>query len=154
MLHWIKNTALELIGQGGLGYSFGGLKDTSGKEYCDAVRDFAYVPPNYLLTYSCSDRIQTLIRPMLTRAVVVRQFLPFFSELGTAGFRRWAVRWLPIDSVQKILRIVDVMDRTARLVFSSRMSKLQSGETEEKSFHGGGEGRDLMSILCEPCAYT
>lgn len=43
MLHWVKRTALELIGQGGLGYSFGRLDSESANNYSDAVRNFAYV---------------------------------------------------------------------------------------------------------------
>lgn len=41
MLHWLSRTALELIGQGGLGYSFENFEDdTLEHEYTRAVKDF------------------------------------------------------------------------------------------------------------------
>lgn len=49
MLHWVKRTALELIGQGGLGYSFGRLDSESANNYSDAVRNFAYIYTNSLV---------------------------------------------------------------------------------------------------------
>lgn len=85
---------------------------------------------------------------MLTKTVIVRQFLPFFIHIGTAGFRRWAVRWLPIDSVQKLRQIVNVMERIARLVLTERLGHPQDEALEGKESLKKDEGRDLMSILC------
>lgn len=85
---------------------------------------------------------------MLTKTVIVRQFLPFFIHIGPAGFRRWAVRWLPIDSVQKLRQIVNVMERIARLVLNDRLGQPQGEALEEKKTLRNDEGRDLMSILC------
>lgn len=85
---------------------------------------------------------------MLTKTVIVRQFLPFFIHIGSAGFRRWAVRWLPIESVQKLRQIVNVMERIARLVLNDRLGQPQGEAPEEKKTLRNDEGRDLMSILC------
>jgi hypothetical protein len=46
VLHWVTRTALELIGQSGMGYSFDPLAD--GKDYhpySRSVKRFVYVPP-------------------------------------------------------------------------------------------------------------
>lgn len=43
MMEWMSRTALELVGQGGLGYSFDALNENARNEYADAVRHFAYV---------------------------------------------------------------------------------------------------------------
>jgi hypothetical protein len=44
MLHWLSRTALELIGQGGLGYSFEDFSDNgSQNEYTRAVQEFGFV---------------------------------------------------------------------------------------------------------------
>lgn len=38
MLSWMGRTALELIGQAGLGYSFNVLTDNSPNEFLDALK--------------------------------------------------------------------------------------------------------------------
>lgn len=43
MLEWMGRTALELIGQGGLGYSFDPLVAHTTNEFGDALKEFAYV---------------------------------------------------------------------------------------------------------------
>ncbi|OCB90637.1 cytochrome P450 [Sanghuangporus baumii] len=48
MLYWLKRTALEIIGQGGLGYSFGPLDSTTRSEYSESVKNFASIGPAWL----------------------------------------------------------------------------------------------------------
>lgn len=43
LLNWMGRTALELIGQGGLGYSFDSLVDDEHNEFGDAIKSLAYV---------------------------------------------------------------------------------------------------------------
>ena len=43
MLDWMGRTALELIGQGGLGYSFDPLTSESREEFTEAIKSFMYV---------------------------------------------------------------------------------------------------------------
>ena len=43
VLEWMGRTALELIGQGGLGYSFDPLVTNKPNQYGDALKNFAYV---------------------------------------------------------------------------------------------------------------
>lgn len=44
MLHWMHRTALELVGQGGLGYSFDPLnEDVPYNDYAKAMKDLSYV---------------------------------------------------------------------------------------------------------------
>lgn len=38
MLHWTGRAALELVGQGGLGYSFGSLASEMQDDYGDALK--------------------------------------------------------------------------------------------------------------------
>ena len=45
MLAWMGRTALELIGQAGLGYSFDPLVADSMDEFAGAVKSFGYVTP-------------------------------------------------------------------------------------------------------------
>lgn len=44
VLNWMTRTALELIGQGGLGYSFDPLTEDKRNPFADALKQFMYVP--------------------------------------------------------------------------------------------------------------
>ena len=41
MLNWFGRTALELVGQGGLGYSFDSLVDDNSNAFGDALKGLA-----------------------------------------------------------------------------------------------------------------
>lgn len=43
MMEWMSRVALELVGQGGLGYNFNTLDEGVMNEYTLAVREFQYV---------------------------------------------------------------------------------------------------------------
>jgi hypothetical protein len=43
MLEWMSRTALEYIGQAGLGYSFESFSKESTNEYSRAIKDFLFV---------------------------------------------------------------------------------------------------------------
>lgn len=43
ILHWMGRTALELIGQGGLGYSFDPLVEDVSNHFAEAVKNLVYV---------------------------------------------------------------------------------------------------------------
>ena len=43
MLTWMGRTALELVGQGGLGYSFDPLVANTHNDFGEAIKTFLYV---------------------------------------------------------------------------------------------------------------
>ena len=61
MLDWMGRTALELIGQGGLGYSFDPLTEDKADEFAESLKGFLYGPcllvfPNVKLTCGSQPR--------------------------------------------------------------------------------------------------
>lgn len=56
MLSWMSRTALELIGQAGLGYSFDPLVADHQDEFAAAVKEFQYV----LQFVYCSSLVLTM----------------------------------------------------------------------------------------------
>lgn len=74
-------------------------------------------------------------------------FLPYFSNLGTAAFRRWALQLLPSENVKLLIDATDVMDETSRTVFYHKKAALEKGDDDVVLQIG--EGRDIMSILSE-----
>lgn len=43
MLGWLTRFAMELIGKGGLGYSFASFNENTSNEFSDAVKSLLYV---------------------------------------------------------------------------------------------------------------
>lgn len=50
MLGWMGRTALELIGQGGLGHSFDPLTRDVADDFADSVKAYLYVFPHLNMT--------------------------------------------------------------------------------------------------------
>ncbi|KAF7974851.1 hypothetical protein HWV62_11087, partial [Athelia sp. TMB] len=91
MVHWFGRTALELIGQSGIGYSFDNLDEGPPHPYSLAVKSLAFLP-----------------------------LLPYVSELGTPAFRRALVERIPSEDVQNVRRIVDMMEEVSRDIVHSK----------------------------------
>ncbi len=85
--------------------------------------------------------------PQLARSVVLRGLFPIAIKLGPASFRRWIVERTPIENVQQLRRISDVMHNRSVQIFNEKKAMLESGDDAIK--HQIGEGRDIMSILRE-----
>ncbi|OBZ67715.1 hypothetical protein A0H81_12340 [Grifola frondosa] len=124
MLGWMGRTALELIGQAGLGYSFDPL-----------VRD---VPDAF------GDAVKSLV-PTLFEIAFFRRALPLVPEIGSPAFRRKVLGMLPIKGIQKLLAIVDTIHMRSTEIFVAKKDALLKGD--ESILQQIGEGKDLMSIL-------
>lgn len=124
MLEWLNRTALELMGQGGLGYSFDCLKEGYANPYSVAVKNLA---------------------PTILKVSVARKFLPFLINIGPPYFRRFIVKILPWKALKEICSIVDIMDETSMKVFEEKKRALSKGDNTV--LHQVGEGKDIMSIL-------
>ncbi|KAH7928041.1 cytochrome P450 [Leucogyrophana mollusca] len=124
MLEWFSRTALELVGQSGLGYSFDGLKEDSENQYSRAVKN---------------------LLPALFKTAIPRQLLPWAVKIGTLGFRRFIIKNTPWKALKEVDDIVDTMDKMTTQVFRSKKEALENGDdtvTEQV-----GQGKDIMSIL-------
>ncbi|KAG2130367.1 cytochrome P450 [Suillus clintonianus] len=124
MLEWLNRTALELVGQSGLGYSFDCLKEGDVNPYSIAVKN---------------------LLPSIYKLSVVRQFLPLLINVGTPNLRRFVVKIFPWKAVKEISDIVDVMHKTSMEVFEEKKRAISEGD--DAVLHQVGEGKDIMSIL-------
>ncbi|KZP14916.1 cytochrome P450 [Athelia psychrophila] len=122
MLHWFGRTALEFVGQSGLGYSFDNLDDGPPHPYALSVKSFF---------------------PALFRLQLLQHLVPYMPELGPPSLRRAFVKLVPSADVQNLRKIVDMMDKTSHEIVQSK----QQGGLAEHERVGGG--KDIMSILLE-----
>ncbi|KAI0689235.1 cytochrome P450 [Cytidiella melzeri] len=124
MLHWMNRTALELIGQGGLGYSFDPLTEDAIHPFGEAIKDL--VPTAWALT-------------------PFRMLSHRLRKLGSPGFQRWVAERWPNPHVQKAIHVIDTLESTSRHVYHGKKAALEKGD--ETVVHQVGEGKDIMSIL-------
>lgn len=124
MLEWLDRTALELVGQCGLGYSFDCMKEGYANPYSAAVKN---------------------LLPTLFKLSVARKFLPFLINVGSPNFRRFVVKNFPWKALREICSIVDVMDEITTKVFEEKKRALSKGDGAV--LHQFQEGKDIMSIL-------
>ncbi|KAH9949926.1 cytochrome P450 monooxygenase [Amylocystis lapponica] len=124
VLNWMGRAALELVGQGGLGYSFDKLVEDQPNALGDALKS---------------------LMPVLFALDIPLRTSPYFSAIGSATFRRRVLDMMPHKQTQKLKDIVDTMWDAACTIFDAKKSALQAGD--EAVMKQIGEGKDIMSIL-------
>ncbi|KAI0072182.1 cytochrome P450 [Panus rudis PR-1116 ss-1] len=125
ILRWMHRTALELVGQGGLGHSFDPLTDPGYySEYAQAMKDFF---------------------PTVFSLSVWRIVSDIFHGVGSRQLRRWIVEKLPSRRVQHLKHIVDVMDASTREILRTKRAALAAGD--EAVVQQVAKGNDILSIL-------
>ncbi|KAI0058967.1 cytochrome P450 [Artomyces pyxidatus] len=124
LLDWLGRLALELISQGGLGYTFNSL-DPGGEEneFGKAIKE-------------CF--------PTISKLVKFRSIYPFVSR-WPSRFLRLMGACLPIPMVHNIMHIKDVMYDNTKKVFDEKKALLKKGD--EDFTNQVGEGKDIISIL-------
>jgi len=121
MLQWLSRTALEIIGQGGLGHTFDSLEQPEPNPMADAIKS-----------------IPLLISPFL----VFRPLLPFFLGFSTAEVRKRLADWIPIPRLQRLRKMSTLLEDTAKDVLASRRAGIANGSDDSSR-----KGSDLMTIL-------
>ncbi|RDX41926.1 cytochrome P450 [Lentinus brumalis] len=124
ILGWMGRTALELIGQGGLGYSFDPLIADSYDEYAEAVKAFV---------------------PAVAKTRAFGFIMPYLRYLGPAWFRRMLLDMVPSKKIQKIKTNSDIVHTKSKEIFLAKKSAIERGDQE--LLHTVGEGKDIMSVL-------
>ncbi|OCH86572.1 cytochrome P450 [Obba rivulosa] len=124
ILHWTGRAALELVGQGGLGYSFDPLTEDVSNALGDAIKAFmpTFVP---LQTY--------------------RRLLPYVADLGPPKFRRFVLDMIPDPTLQKLKKISDTVAEQSKAIFYEKKAALE--RKDDIAMHQIGEGKDIMSVL-------
>ncbi|KJA19451.1 hypothetical protein HYPSUDRAFT_69198 [Hypholoma sublateritium FD-334 SS-4] len=126
VLSWMSRTALELIGQSGLGYSFDPLT-------IDAV------------PHRFSTSVKQLTVSLMKINTPRRYLLPTFVKYTTPSIRRALANLVNWKDLQDIRRIVDVIHETSVEIFESKKKALAEGD--EAVQRQIGHGKDILSIL-------
>ncbi|OBZ67961.1 Docosahexaenoic acid omega-hydroxylase CYP4F3 [Grifola frondosa] len=124
VLNWMGRTALELIGQSGLGYSFDSLVADVPNVHGEAVKSFI---------------------PATHKLVILQRLFPNVTSYGSPGFRRAVIDVIPFQPLQRLKHIVDTMHAKSIEIFTAKKTALDKGD--EALVLQVGEGKDIMSIL-------
>ncbi|KAF5371889.1 hypothetical protein D9757_010589 [Collybiopsis confluens] len=126
ILSWMGRTALEVIGQAGLGYSFDPLVgEESAHQYTKIIKQLA----------------PTVMRLQFYRTNVLHRV----SNIGTPRFRRFVVNLLPWKDLHDVRDMVDYMYETASGIYKIKKQALEEGGETVRQQIGGG--KDLISTL-------
>ena len=90
-----------------------------------------------------------LFSPAVGDVVWTQEITPYLSYLGPAWFRRFLLNLVPIAKVQRLKSITDVLSTRLEQIYYAKKTALESGD--EELLNSLGEGKDVMSVLCE-CA--
>ncbi|CUA72706.1 Cytochrome P450 4V2 [Rhizoctonia solani] len=118
---WMSNVALEMIGQAGVGYSFG-VMENKEPEYLDASRQ---------------------VFPLINNMWYIRPFLPTLMKIGPARFRRFVVDRLSFEPVKQFQKASDIMNQMATEVYTQKKRALANGTLESEI----AAGNDIISML-------
>ncbi|OSX63042.1 hypothetical protein POSPLADRAFT_1046379 [Postia placenta MAD-698-R-SB12] len=126
ILDWMSRTALELVGQAGLGYSFDPLIRDKADSYAEALK--ALIPTAFTLrTYL--------------------PFLPYVMKIGTPAMRRRILELIPSTRLQRVKEISDAVDAHSKRIFKQKKQAMTQGD--EAVLKQVGEGRDILSRLMQ-----
>ncbi|EUC53867.1 cytochrome P450 family protein [Rhizoctonia solani AG-3 Rhs1AP] len=118
VLRWCSATALELIGQAGLGHTFG-IYEGKDSEYIHAVKNFL---------------------PALAKVRPFRALFPLIYRIVPAPLQRKLAEWVPNPHIRALKKIVDIQDKQAQDILTRKKEALKDKRTSE-------EMHDIMSVL-------
>ncbi|EPQ52971.1 cytochrome P450 [Gloeophyllum trabeum ATCC 11539] len=126
MLDYMMRTALEGIGQAGLGHSYEALSKGDGNS------------PFRLA-------LRGLIPAIFSLQIERQMLLPAILSITSPSIRRQLVDMTPSRRLHKLRDIVDCMYKTNKQVLEEKKQALREGE--EKVSKQVGQGRDIVSVL-------
>ncbi|KAH9927286.1 cytochrome P450 monooxygenase [Fomitopsis serialis] len=124
MAGWMGRTALELIGQGGLGYSFDKLVDDTKDPLAIALK---------------------LLFPIVTKLTVLPLLLPYLREIIPPSLRGTLARMVPISTAREMKYNADYIAQRSQDIFNMKKRALEQGDAAVAEQIG--RGKDIMSIL-------
>ena len=85
--------------------------------------------------------------PFLAQNGPILSFAEYLKYLGPASFRSAMIDWLPFPALKRLRDVVHKVDVDTNIIYEEKKACLDAGE--EGFMKQVGEGKDIMSILCE-----
>ncbi|KAI0247114.1 cytochrome P450, partial [Lactifluus subvellereus] len=122
---WMGKVALELIGQAGLGYSFGTLEGRNDQFY-NAIKEFA---------------------PTASTLVVPRTLFPYLHRIFHPKILKFMGQVAPWKNLNHLIKLADIMNVNSRGIYETKKRLLESGD--DATVKQAGDGKDIISLLMQ-----
>ncbi|KAJ7935175.1 cytochrome P450 [Mycena leptocephala] len=119
MLKILSTTALEFIGQAGLGHSFASQSDA-----LEGMKQLLFAAK---------------------RMIIPMQVLPFLLRTTPPALRRWMIDFVPLPNLRLARDLVDVMDKNSRTILEKKRDAIAKGDVAV--MEQIGQGKDITSLL-------
>lgn len=83
--------------------------------------------------------------------MISRLFLPYVVNIGTPALRRKILDFLPLPAGKALARVSDTLHREAKKIVQGKKDALVKGDEAAQQLVSNGNGKDIMSVLCELC---
>ena len=144
MLTWMARTALELMGQAGLGYSFDPLERDSTDPYGYALKNLTCVHSTLVLLLTVEK--VTLNSPALQSLMMYRNITVVARTLFPTWVNRAIVGMFPKGTeLHSVKETVDTMSSRSREIYNAKKLALKKGDAEVTK--QVAEGKDVMSLF-------
>ncbi|KAF9455886.1 cytochrome P450 [Collybia nuda] len=120
MLHILGTTALEFIGQAGLGHSFAASRSGT----LEGMKQLLFAAK---------------------RMIVPMQALPFLLRIAPSTFRRKLIDLVPLPDLHLARDLVDILDKNSRAILKGKREAIAKGGSA--IIEQFGQGKDAMSLL-------
>ncbi|KAH9023443.1 cytochrome P450 [Lactarius pseudohatsudake] len=120
---WMGRFALELIGQAGLGYSFG-IFEGRDDEYCRALKEWV---------------------PTASSLAVPRSLFPYIDKIFHPKVLKFLGRTLPWPKLNYLMDLAETLDSKARDIHEAKKRLLELGD--DATVKHVGDGNDIISLL-------
>ncbi|KAH9039749.1 cytochrome P450 [Lactarius hengduanensis] len=120
---WMGKLSLELIGQAGLGYSFG-IFEGRDDEYCKALKEWI---------------------PTQSSLAVLQNLLPYVDNIFHPKVLKFLGRTLPWPKLHYFMDIVETVNSKSRAIYEAKKRLLESGD--DATVKQVGDGKDIISLL-------
>ncbi|KAH9066038.1 cytochrome P450 [Lactarius deliciosus] len=120
---WMGKLALELIGQAGLGYSFG-IFEGRDDEYCRALKEWI---------------------PAQSSLAVSQNLLPYVDNILHPKVLKFLGRTLPWPKLHHFMDLAETLNSKSRGIHEAKKRLLESGD--DATVKQVGDGKDIISLL-------
>ncbi|KAH9165536.1 cytochrome P450 [Lactarius sanguifluus] len=120
---WMGKIALELIGQAGLGYSFG-IFEGRDDEFCRAFKEWM---------------------PTFSSLAVFRYLFPYVDKIFHPKVLKFLGRTLPWPKLNHLMDLAETLDSKSRDIYEAKKRSLELGD--DATVKQVGDGNDIISLL-------
>ncbi|KAJ3517338.1 hypothetical protein NLJ89_g559 [Agrocybe chaxingu] len=147
LLSWMTRTALESVGQAGLGYSFDDLtEDVILHPYSESAKQLMCVDSEALIPAELPADRSISPSPLSFSMIFPRMYLSsVIVRLGPPKFRRFLVDIIPWKTMHRLRDVVDVLHNTSVEIFESKKKALEEGDEAVNAQLS--QGNDILSTL-------